>query len=278
MQGLAINKEVTFWQEKWADLNEKYTELVDEVSSMKVTPNKEQEKKEGRCCDACMASNCLGPVPVDDGADMLGVSMPGLTILNSKSRGGKSHLERYIFWKNQHRLHLGISFSNTGRERNNLDWVPPEFKHFKFDETILRAFLALMKTLPPETLGFVLIDDDMTGFNSPALLEAATQTYHNNIWVIITTQHVNKIPPSIREQAFQVALFKMETKRNLTAAYESYGQDFYDQKKFESYVMDPKYTGDHRFLWKDKSQDKPWKCLRCPPIIPEFKLKYGSFK
>ena len=104
--------------------------------------NEPPKKKQKRCCEACMAPNCLGPVPVDKGEDMLAVSMPGLTIINAKSQSGKSHLIRYMCYKNRGRIHWVEVYSNTCREGNNFDYVEDDHKHSTFSAAHLKQVLA----------------------------------------------------------------------------------------------------------------------------------------
>jgi hypothetical protein len=78
----------------------------------------------------------------------------------------------------------------------------------------------------------------------------------------------------MREGAFQVAIFYMDTKRSLEAAYESYGQDFEDYQSFKHFLQSK--TGQYRFLYKDKCEEGEdgWKIYRCPSHIPHFLLNY----
>jgi hypothetical protein len=105
-------------------------------------------------------------------------------------------------------------------------------------------------------------------------LDAVTQCRHYNLWIILSTQAINKIPNAMREGAFQVAIFYTDTKRSLEAAYESYGQDFENFQSFKHFLQS--HTGQYRFLFKDKCKDGDhgWKVYRCPAQIPRFQLNY----
>lgn len=253
-----------------------------------------------RCCPRCRHAACLGPAPVDTNEEdtLLKVSMPGLTIINGPSQAGKSRLLRYIFYKYRHKLKHGVAYSNTGANEGNLDWIPNGFKHYMYGQKerladgtrtttgrrTLTAFLnecLRIKRMGINLLGWVVIDDDMSGFQDDVLLRACTQTVHHNIWVVICTQHVNKLMLAIRGQFFQVAVMKLESKQALEAAYEAYGQDFYNLKEFKDMVLDEANTGDiskkdYRFLWRNKVTGEPWHSFKIPAYIPPFRLEYGT--
>ena len=221
-----------------------------------------------------MSSDCHGPVPVDDpDKDPLEVSMPGVTILNGKSRSGKSHLMKYIMCKNRHKFGFGIAFSNSGDRPGNLSYVPAEFKHSAWSDAVVEEFikvaLAVAAATNGELMGFVIIDDDMTGFNSPLLVRLITQTFHLNIYIIITTQHINKLPPAVREGGFQVGIYRTKTKRACDAAYDSYGHDFEDVKDFRAML---RKIPQHVVWWLNVHQGSEGKLFKAPPVIPEFHL------
>jgi len=224
----------------------------------------------------------------------LGISLPGCVILNSKPGGGKSHLLRYIMYCNRHKFKHGIVFSNSVFRKGNMDYIPtfedtPEdkkeylnFKHPIYDETILMNFLNGQMQYEEEErpLGFVLFDDAITDpgmWMSAPILKAATMYRHFNIFLGISTQYINKIPPIVRECASQVGLFWMAGKRSSDAAYESYGQDFDDAKSFARWL--DHMTGpanSHKFAWKDKFNEAPWRICRAPETIPRFRIDYGK--
>lgn len=202
--------------------------------------------------------------------------------MNSKSGGGKSHLISYLFYELVYlrkQAAYGIAFSKTIYNASNLFYIPEKYKYPSYDEKALKNLIDLQKRIPEEKrpTAFVLFDDcisDKKQWNSPVLLDAVTQCRHWKLWVVISTQYINKVPPSMREGAYQVAIFYTDTKRSLEAAYESYGQDFENFQSFKQFLQS--HTGQHRFLFKNKCEDggNGWKVYRCPPHIPRFHLNY----
>jgi hypothetical protein len=216
------------------------------------------------------------------GAPFLPISIPGVLIINSKSGGGKSHLISYLFYELAYvrkQVAYGIAFSKTIHDPGNLSYIPMKYKYPHYEEEALKNLLELQSRIPEAQRpnAFVLFDDcisDSKQWNSPVLLDAITQCRHFHLWIILSTQSINKIPNAMREGAFQVAIFYTDTKRSLEAAYESYGQDFESFQSFKQFLQN--HTGQYRFLFKNKCKDgeDDWKVFRCPPHIPRFQLNY----
>lgn len=252
-----------------------------------------------RCCDHCRHPACLTIVVPEDVRNNLSlldrITRPGLVIINGEQQSGKSHLERYISYRLRNEIGHAMVFSNSGLNGSNLDYIHPKFKHAIYGERLVRKvwsggeltkevttvgryylqqFMNEQLKIPYQhrKLALLIVDDDITGFNDSVLIRACTQTTHLKILVIVCTQHVNKLHGAIRGQAFQIALFRLTTKLGIKAAYEAYGQDFYEYEDFRSLMQDDSKTGEHMFLWKDKKRRLPWVTLMCPPSVPPFRI------
>lgn len=228
------------------------------------------------------------------GSGPISISLPGMTLMVSKPGGGKSHLANYLIYLNRSRIKHAIAFSKSAFRPGNIAFMPNysgvgkdakeyfNFKHMRYDKNILREFLEGQARYPEgqRPLGLIYFDDDISEagmFNDEYVIDAATMYRQYNVWVIIATQHVNKVSTTVRECASEVALFKMDSKRAIEAAYESYGQDFEDYKAFKAWLfMNTTPAEEHNFCWKDKMNDKPWEVLRAPASVPKFRLEYGK--
>jgi hypothetical protein len=241
--------------------------------------------KRKRCCEHCLHEGCLGQLPKDDGVtNQLSVHMPGLTIVNSKQQGGKSHLLRHICYKYRDRFEGLIAYSNSKDDGNNLDWFPKKFQYTFFENKderydgrkYLRALIAEQKKRPKSSRGLwgVIIDDDPSGFHSNELHIICTQAYKYNLWVWISVHNICDLEAGYREQVTNVALFEMESENSMKAAYKNYGKSCKRFKDFE--MLLEKNTGDHKFLWRDVKNGKPFECWRCPPEVPKFFIDFGS--
>lgn len=219
----------------------------------------------------------------------LKVSLPGLVILNSKPGGGKSHASRYIMSENRGLFAHGIAFSKSAFNEGNLDFVPDyggdprylNFRHLRYDGTVLREFLAGQARYPVDKrpLGFVIIDDDISEpgmFEDEVMIDLASMYRQYNVFALVCTQYINKISTTFRECATQVGLFRMDSKRAIEAAYESYGQDFEDEKSFKRFLQTSTTPSSaHYMCWKDKEGGAPWQVVRAPAVIPPFRIEYG---
>lgn len=211
------------------------------------------------------------------------------------TRSGKSVLERCICYINRHVIDYVVAFSNTGTDEGNLDWIPPRYKHVAWGEkvsidvqgkrtTAMKGdivVLALMKEqlkFPREVrpLACVIVDDDMTGFSSHVLLRLCSQAWHLNVLVILCTQQVNRLWAPIRLQAYGVALFYLGTEQELKAAYQSYGQGFWNWLAFKDFLQSKLQEGDNKFLWKNMRKAGPWRCFMAPHprTIPKFVISW----
>lgn len=253
---------------------------------------RKQEEAPSKAPDAkkLRTTNLQQPKPSDDD---LGISMPGLVLFNSKPGGGKSHALRYLMYRNQRRFAHGIAFSKSAFRPGNLEYVPNftgvgedkdrylNFKHMVFNEQVLREFLDGQARYPEgeRPLGFIIFDDDISDknmWNCSAMIDAVTMYRHYNIVLFICVQYINKVSTTVRECASQVALFKMDSKRSIEAAYDSYGQEFEDADQFKKWLFEATQPAtEHKFAWKDKMNDRPWIVARAPEVIPPFRLDYG---
>jgi hypothetical protein len=213
----------------------------------------------------------------DEGINGLDINTPGLMIINSKSQGGKSHLAQYTMYEKRKAFKWGIAFSNTAFNDDNLAYIPKRFKHLEYRPLILWEVMCKQAAVPKaqRPLVFVWIDDCNAQMNEhdKILYRAITQTFHYNLFILITTQNINTLPSWCRENAFQVVLFKMFTKGALESAYDSYGQDFDSVKDFKHQINNK--LGDHVFAYINRHKMGQWKFMKCPAVLPKFKLKYG---
>lgn len=241
-----------------------------------------QEKKRKREIKNEVESETLTETdtkPVSDDGDVLTqINMPGVCLINSKSQGGKSHAGHCIFYANKNKFAWGIGFGNTIFNENNMSFIPRRFKHMRYDPNVLRQILMLQIDVPKEErpLVFIYFDDCISDFQQEdkVLMEAVTQTFHYNIFIMITTQSINKIPNYVRENAFQVILFKLFSKGQINAAFDSYGQDFDSVNDFKNEVNNK--LGDHVFAFINRHKGGTWRFCKCPPPpLPAFEFKFG---
>lgn len=210
------------------------------------------------------------------------ISLPGILLINGRPGSGKSHLLRYVFYINRHKFRLGLVVSGTWHEAENLNFVPEgeEYRMRRYDSAKIRWLLTTQAAIPKEErkMAYFIADDyisDRNMWDDQYFQDMCTQCRHYDIFVCINTQYVNKVPPIIREAAFQTAVFKQDTKRSLQAAYESYGSGFETEKDFKRF-NDQKLQK-YEFLFIDKFHPEQQSAeshliFQAPHAVPSFKL------
>ena len=192
---------------------------------------------------------------------------------------GKSHLVKYLIKSNKNQLKYGIVFSHTAFNEGNFDYIPKKYIYTSYMPEKLNNLMIIQEQQEKKErcAAFVILDDCV--FDSWIYCKyfnrLITQVRHYNVLVIITTQYVNKIPPVIRENAFQVCIFNSDTKRSLSILYESYGQKFTTFEDFKKYILNN--TGQHRFIYynrKENEKEKQYLIMRAPKKIKPFRLEY----
>jgi hypothetical protein len=207
----------------------------------------------------------------------LKLSLPGVFLINSKTRGGKSHLLHCSLYHYRKLFQWGIAFSQSCFNESNLSYIDGRFKHRRYKPAILREVLELQAKVPEKErkLIYIIFSDCISDLNEndSVLEECITQTFHYKVCVFIESQAINALPTWVRENAFQIALFKLWTESAIDAAYKSYGQNFENVKEFKRMVNNR--LGDHKFAFSDRHEgDGSFVICRCPPPpLPKFLLK-----
>lgn len=213
----------------------------------------------------------------------MAVEIPSLNFIVGLQGGGKSHLIKYIMYRNRNQFDFGIVFSNTGFASGNFNYLNKRFVHLQYDEAVLANFKKLIeeqikKGKKPCT--FVVFDDclDRKNWYSQELISLATQVRHYNTLVIISTQYPQQIMPIFRENSFHTYMFHMNSKCAIRALFDSFGQMFDSYDDFKTYFL--KATGErHQFLAYNARNggttiDDRYEVLVAPEKIPDFHIKF----
>ena len=204
------------------------------------------------------------------------LSIPGLVLIIGAQGSGKSHLLRHLIYSNRKRLSYGIVFSHTAFNEGNLEYIPSKYVYSQYNPTALQALMKIQSDIPKHKRksAFVLLDDCVfdSWINCKVFSQLATQLRHYDVLLIITSQHLKKIPAFIRENASATALFQMDTENSIKAAYECYGQRFNNEREFKKFLF--ANTLKRQFVYYEKNSDKPYMIMKAPQKVPKFKLKY----
>jgi hypothetical protein len=205
------------------------------------------------------------------------INQPNLILINGKVRSGKSYLTKYLIYdgyKNK-RWDYIIVFTNTPSDYTYID---KRFVRF-YEEKELKRVLAIHKQSYPNLHILIVFDDvlDSVKWGSNFIEGLITRFRHYNdtkVSLLITTQHINKLPPIIRANASYVVLFKIYTLNSLKAAYESYCSMLFNKiAEFKAFME--LNTTDYNFIFLDmetksnKIEDQI-KILKAPDILPQF--------
>ena len=210
------------------------------------------------------------------------IKLGSVIILAGKPAQGKSYLIKYFFYKNRKKFDFGIVLTKT-KFNGGYSFIPTNYVHPDYSEEKIKALMKIQSDLIEKGINkqaFIIIDDCLTSeFNNQLFTDLITQHRHYNITVIISTQYIYKINPTIRECANYAIMFRQSTKRSIEALYESFGNHFNNYKEFKTYLTDN--TGDYQFIFVDinSQSDKLneiYNILKAPSKIPDFKLKFNK--
>ena len=212
----------------------------------------------------------------------MNIDIPCVLIFAGKPRSGKSHCIRYFMYTMRKKFHYGLVFTKTNFT-NAYEYIPAGYVHPNYNEAKLRNLMSIQAELVKQGIqkqAFVIFDDCLTTqFNTELFTDLVTQHRHYNITVIISTQYIYKINPTIRECANYVIIFHQSTKRSNMALYESFGNHLNSLSDWMAYLM--QNTGDYNFIFVNTNSpsndtNDVYKVYKAPDKIPKFHLKYNT--
>jgi len=207
----------------------------------------------------------------------MNVRPPALVIISAPCGSGKSHLLRYLMYTLRNEFAYGLAFSNTGFIDSNLDYLPKRYVHAEYSARALKHYLRgqrrELRTRGSMPLGFVILDDCMYDkwINCKYFKRLCTQYRHYNTLVVISVQHLHRVPPDIRNQCMYCCMFRADNHRTLEALYQNFGMNFADLREFSRYLTSN--TGDYKFVFCDRGRGS-YSVMRAPGKIPEFFIDY----
>lgn len=214
------------------------------------------------------------------------IEIPSLSIICASQGSGKSHLIRYLMYKLRKKFSYGLVFTNTFFDDDAYDFIPSKYVHPEYDEVALQKLMDIQAKLVDEGIeknAFVIFDDcldDPNEFKSLVLKRLTTQLRHYRITVIFSTQYCNSLPSRMRTNAMSCFMFQTDTEVSLKALFNSYGQKFDSFNDFRKFLM--KNTGDFKFIYYNKLETgkitDSYQVMKCPDIIPKFKLSFNKSK
>lgn len=216
---------------------------------------------------------------------------PALILLAGKPRSGKSHLLKYLLSLRHPDFAADgivpykwiVVFSGTKFNGMFSKIVPEKYIYPKFDAALLGRILERQQAMKCPRMA-IIFDDCLPsagakGFGSPEFTTLATQFRHYKCDLIIASQYIYKVPPTIRECATHIGMFRATTGRMIDALHETAGGYFKSAAEFGAFLNAS--TNDHQFVWfyansSAESRDEIYVRKKAPARIPEFTFTYGQ--
>lgn len=223
----------------------------------------------------------------------MNIELDGLYLLLGTPGSGKTHLMNYLMYQNKDKFSYGIVFSNTEFDIP-FPFVPKKYIFPEYEEKALENLLEIQRKRVEKKQkvkhAFIIFDDSLDGpqFNSIVLKKAILQLRHYYITVFMSSQYTNLIPGRFRSTAYGIFIFHNDTKINLNAMFESFGQRFDSYNDFKNFIL-ANLEKHHSFIYYNKqlisderlkklTDDEKiqflFKVMMCPAKIPEFRIKF----
>lgn len=144
---------------------------------------------------------------------------PALCVFAGSPKSGKSYMMKKILQSTKH-----PAFVFTGTPFNNAySFLDKKRVSGNYTDNKLRAILRHQRD---KKVPLVLVFDDMIGssikWNSRLINHMITCYRHYNLRILIATQYIHKIPPTIRESAKYAIIWRQHTANAIDAVRHSF--------------------------------------------------------
>lgn len=207
---------------------------------------------------------------------------PGTSLIVAKSGSGKSTLvSNIVAHLTKKRIIQGILiFSTTAKGNSDYQFVDKSYLVMEMlDIKLLLHIMAIRakaKASGQTVNNLLIILDDILGekdIRSKEMESLISKARHYNMFILISVQFVNAIPPSVRQNANVVAITKLSNKAELDYMYDLCG---YPGTKQEFNEMMQKEVGLYEFFLTNryspsKKIEDQHKIIRTTDKIPKIK-------
>jgi len=211
----------------------------------------------------------------------MNISLPTSIIISGKPKSGKSHAIKYFMLENFNKFAYGVVFCRSKFD-GKYNYIPDKFVHGDYNEGVLDNLMSIQKRIiengyqPQEA--FVIFDDCLDVFESATFKKLIVMYRHYHITIIIATQYINKVNPTVRECCAFALLFRTTTERSLEAITSSFGQQFL-KHGFDEFLQAK--TSNYQFILVDNDSSSEditdiYQVMLCPKDIPKFQLKFKT--
>ena len=202
--------------------------------------------------------------------------MLGILLISGPKRSGKTHFIKHLCY--QLSLNQKVNFIKVicpTAYNKSYDFLPAEHVSKQYNEVVMYELLEEQVTLLKAGVKrpALLILDDCIGtanFKAPIWEKLATTCRHPNLTVIVVTQHIFQLPPTLCNNADTVIILKTVDVDNLEGLYNICGRwKWRTFKEFESYVI-ANTDGFKAVVFKGNSV----KIVKAPAQLKNFVVKY----
>ena len=205
------------------------------------------------------------------------IELPVSIIINGQPKQGKSFLIRSMLYQLRNEFDHIVVFSNTAFVGDNYDYVPSKRKYSTYSDDIMEQILESQMSLINEgkRCRLAIVFDDILNakFNGKTLTKLYTQYRHYHISIFTSTQYFNKLPPSVRENASLIFLFKCDNLKTLRKFADEYcgEMSFEDARRFIMARLKVKHT----YLMVNKYADQDSKYIfGKAKSVPKYKFVF----
>lgn len=212
--------------------------------------------------------------------DYIPIEYPSLNLIAGSCGSGKTYLLKSLIYSNAIKKNIGYItvLTNSPDDYNfipeNFVIVPQNQDHADLVIQKLMRAQEIYKSRGNIKKCLIIIDDCLgtINFNSKIFLQLNTRFRKYNFGIFYTTQHINKLPPVIRECCFNSFIFQQNTLASIESCYENFGLNFKKLIDFREYMQKtvPKY----HFIHFNRRQPTDIKVKHAQDYVPNFKLKF----
>jgi uridine kinase len=205
------------------------------------------------------------------------LTMPGIILVSGPKGSGKTHFIKNIIHSLAKRRKFDYLKVMCPTSYNGAySYIPKRHLIEGYNEIVIHELLQEQIDLKKagKTRKALLILDDCIGsanFKAQIWEKLATTCRHPNLTVVVVTQHIFRLPPTLRDNSDTVIILRTIDVDNLTGLYDTCGRWKWRKfGEFEDFVHNN--TLDYKAIIINKG--KSVRIVRAPATLRKFRLMY----
>jgi Poxvirus A32 protein len=204
------------------------------------------------------------------------VTLPGVLLVSGPKGSGKTHLIKFLIYSLAKSRSIDfVRVISPTAYNNAYDFLEPSQVSQEYSEADIYEFVDNQKEFCEKGTprNAVLVFDDCIGsanFRSRLWEQLATTCRHPRITLVVVTQHIYRLPPSLRDNADTVFILRTIDVDNLQGLYNTCGRwNWRTFKDFERFVL--RNTDNFKCIVIDKGRTV--NVLRSPACMNKFLVR-----